>query len=184
MAIDLAGKRQLTLFLLLNGPEITESSFWPTTFSSIRDPALLGGIGDARGIIRPHGGIDHIKADGPHADARWVQLLNEVVYLCGGDVAFRASRETEDHGEVPRLHPVHGHRQVVPRRQGNVLGTRLGGRPVRATVNAEERKIARVPGPDPVVGVAPVFANGARRCPHEAHIGVGPGHDQELLVPV
>lgn len=67
---------------------------------------------------------------------------------------------------------------------GNILGRVGGGLVVLAGVDAEEREVARVAGPYPVVGVAAELADRRGRCADQAHVVELLVDEQELLVAV
>ena len=66
----------------------------------------------------------------------------------------------------------------------HILLTRFRRRTVRCAVDAEQGKIARVAGPDPIVRVAPEFANGTRGSADQPHVLERPGNDEKLLIAV
>jgi len=49
-------------------------------------------------------------------------------------------------------------------------------------IDSENRKITRVSGPDPIVGILTIAANRCRRRTHEPHIPVCFSHKQEILI--
>ena len=67
---------------------------------------------------------------------------------------------------------------------GNILGRVGGGLVVLAGVDAEEREVARVAGPYPVVGVAPELADRRGRGADQPHVVELLVNEQELLVAV
>ena len=66
---------------------------------------------------------------------------------------------------------------------GNILFRIIGRSAVRRSINPENRKIAGMPRPHPVVGIAAELTDRRRRSPHQANVRINFFHEQQVLVP-
>ena len=153
-------------------------------FPGVGDRGVFGGVVDAQrriALLRRRDDVETARADG---DLGRVGTLGDVGHGVGEDVLLRVARETVDHREIALFNPFRGYAEVFFRTVGDVLG-RVGRRTVvLRSVDAEHREIARVAGPDPVVGVAAELADRRGRRGHQAHVVELLVDEQELLVAV
>ena len=125
--------------------------------------------------------VETARADG---DLRRVGALGDVAHGVREDVLLRVARESVDHREVALADASGRDGEELSGAVGNVVG-RVGRRfVVLRGVDPEDGEVARVAGPDPVVGVAAELADRRGRRGHQAHVVELAVNEQELLVAV
>ena len=107
-----------------------------------------------------------------HGDAHAVVDVASLGHLPRGVILIGAAGESHDHGEVVLLHTFRGERQPALGAQGHVVGRVGSGLAVGVGIDAEEREVARVAGPDPVVGVGAELSDRRGGSTHEAHVAI------------
>ena len=151
-------------------------------FPAVGNTRKPTGVLDLRLRVFTHITVDDFERNIADSNARRVDDVNHVFYGIARQIFVGATGEPENQGKVALVHAIQRNRQRVARLQGFVVGGILGGLVTRTGVNSEQRKIAGVARPDPVVGIGAEFSDAARGGTHEAHVVVSFGHKGEVLV--
>ena len=176
---------RLVIEFCCDGPAAVDAQrFALPFFPGVGDRGVFGGIVDAQrgvGLLRFGDDVEAPRAD---SDLGRIGTLGDVGHGVGKDILLRVARESVDHREIALFDPFRRYREMFFRTIRNVPG-RVGRRAVVfRSIDAEHREVARVAGPDPVVGVAPELADRRGRRGHEAHVVELLVDEQELLVAV
>ena len=95
-------------------------------------------------------------------DVAWVFALEQIFHRDVACVAGRAAGVADGHDEIAIVEPRRRHGEEVFGLVGHVVRRVVGRFAIRRHVGAEEREVARVPRPTPVVDVAAIAADGVR----------------------
>ncbi len=128
--------------------------------------------GNAYGIAFVHGRFHQLGFDAHEGNAVFIAAIEGHLYCRGRQVAVGAAWVTHDHGIIPFFYALEGNRQVVLGFEGLVFSRIIGWFAVRPGIDAQQGKVARMPGPHPVVGIKSELTHRAGRSTHEAHVAV------------
>ena len=145
---------------------------------------MFGGVVDAQrriALLRRRDDVETARADG---DFRRVRTLGDVGHGVGENVLLRVAGEAVNHREVALSDPRGRDFEMPLGFVGHVVGRIGRGFVVPAGIDAEQREVARVAGPYPVVGVAAELADRRGRGGHQTHVVELLVDEQELLVAV
>ena len=138
---------------------------------AVAETGVLGGILDAHlGILLLVFVVD-VEHLATQVDHDGVDDISFLVDGHGRQVFVGAGGIAEHKGEVAFFGAFQGDVKVFGGLVGHIVFVVHGGVTVLVGIDAEDAEIARVAGPDPVVGVAAKLADVARRAAHEAHVG-------------
>ena len=151
---------------------------------SVGDVGMLGGILDTHlrvGLLR---GPDDVEATCAQVDFHRVGAMLHILHGIRRDVLLGVAREAVNHREITLLDALCRDSEVAFRLVGLVLG-RVGCRLVVGIgIDAEEREVARVTRPDPVVRVASKLTDRRGGSTHQTHVVELLVDEEELLVAI
>ena len=150
----------------------------------VGDRGVFGGVMDAQRRVALLCRGDDVEAPRADGDLGRVGALGDVSHGVREDVLLRIAGEAVDHREIPLFDPGGRDGEMPLGAVGNILGRVGGGLVVLAGVDAEEREVARVAGPYPVVGVAAELADRRGRRADQAYVVELLVDEQKLLVAV
>ena len=143
-----------------------------------------------RGVLYAHGGIlglrsrDYVQPLRAQRYLHRVRHLGNILHGIRRDILLRRAGEPVYHGEVTLPDTARRDRKVTLRTVGDVI-LRIRGRAViRIGIDAEDREVARMSRPHPVVGIAAELAYRRGRRTHKAHVAEDIIYEEELLVAV
>ena len=153
-------------------------------FPCVGDRSVFGGVADAGrrvGLLRRR---DDFQPSCAQVDLHRVRPFDDIGHGVGRDVLLRVARKTVDHREVALADSLRRDGEVARRAVGYVFAAEFRRSVLAVGIDAEEREVARMARPHPVVGIAAELADRRRRSCHETDVGVVAVYEQEILIAV
>ena len=148
----------------------------------VRRTGVFRGILDADGIAREHVLPENGLPLAADEDPLGILDPEQVVDLVRGGVTLRRAGESHDHGKVALVVTVERDLEELLGLVGDIFGRIVGRTVVLAGIDAEDREIARMTRPHPVVGVAAELADRRGGRTHQTHVRIDLHDEGEELV--
>ena len=153
-------------------------------FPCVGDRSVFGGVADAGrrvGLLRRR---DDSQPSCAQVDLHRVRPFDDIGHGVGRDVLLGVARKTVDHREVALADSLRGDGEVARRAVGYVFAAEFRRSVLAVGIDAEEREVARMARPHPVVGIAAELADRRGRRPDQPHVVELLVDEEELLVAV
>ena len=150
----------------------------------IGDVGVLGCVLDTHLRVGLLSLRDHIQTQGAELDLHRIRQTLDVVGSRRNHIALGVAGEAVDHREIALLDTLGRDLEVATRLIGYILARVVGGLVVLAGIDAENREVARVARPDPVVGVAAELTDRRGGRAYQTNVGKLLIDKQKILIGV
>ena len=153
-------------------------------FPRVGHRGMLRRVADARigilGLLLAH----DVETHRPQRDLVRVASIQQIVDRIGQNVLLGLPRKPVYERKVALAQSARRNRERATRTERHVIFRVVGRSIVGPRIDAEQRKVARMARPHPVVGIAAELADRRRRSCHETDVGVVAVYEQEILIAV
>ena len=153
-------------------------------FPRVGHRGMLRRVADARigilGLLLAH----DVETHRPQRDLVRVASIQQIVDRIGQNVLLGLPRKPVYERKVALAQSARRNRERATRTERHVIFRVVGRSIVGPRIDAEQRKVARMARPHPVVGIAAELADRRRRSRHETDVGVVAVYEQEILIAI